>query len=113
MQSQTTRNFWRLFHDLPPDAQREAKRAYNIFQANPAHPGPAIQETRGRAQSAFTVIRRNFRIADNPPPKMATLSDWRWRQGSLVQKLHRPNVALITRDGEVKTDAIGCELTAQ
>jgi hypothetical protein len=39
MQSQTTRNFWRLFHDLPPDAQRQAKRAYNIFQANPAHPG--------------------------------------------------------------------------
>ena len=28
MQSRTTRNFWRLFHDLPPDAQREAKRAY-------------------------------------------------------------------------------------
>ena len=36
MQSRTTRNFWRLFHDLPPDVQREAKRAYNVFQANPA-----------------------------------------------------------------------------
>ena len=38
MQNRTTRNFWRLFHDLPPDAQREAKRAYGLFQANQRTP---------------------------------------------------------------------------
>jgi len=36
-----------LFHDLPPDAQREAKRAYNIFQANPAHRGLQFKKLEG------------------------------------------------------------------
>ena len=39
MQSRTTRQFWRLFSDLPFDAQRDAKRAYRLFQAKRAHPG--------------------------------------------------------------------------
>jgi hypothetical protein len=48
MQSRTTRKFWRLFHDLPPDAQREAKRAYNVFQANPAHPSLQFKKLEGK-----------------------------------------------------------------
>jgi hypothetical protein len=32
---------------------------------------------------------------------------------SLMQNFHRPDIALISRDGEVKADAIGCELAAQ
>ena len=47
MQSRTTRHFWRLFHDLPPEAQREAKRAYTLFQANPAHPGLQFKKLEG------------------------------------------------------------------
>ena len=47
MQSRTTRNFWRLFHVLPLDVQREAKRAYNVFQANPAHPGLQFKKLEG------------------------------------------------------------------
>ena len=39
MQSRTTRQFWRLFSDLPSDVQRDAKRAYRLFLSNPAHPG--------------------------------------------------------------------------
>jgi hypothetical protein len=39
MQSRTTRQFWRLFAELPLDVQRDAKRAYRLFQSNPAHPG--------------------------------------------------------------------------
>ena len=39
MQSRTTRQFWRLFSDLPFEVQRDAKRAYRLFQSNPAHPG--------------------------------------------------------------------------
>ena len=39
MQSRTTRQIWRLFSDLPLDAQRAAKRAYRLFESNPAHPG--------------------------------------------------------------------------
>jgi hypothetical protein len=39
IQSRTTRRFWRLFRDLPADVQRDAERAYRLFQANPSHPG--------------------------------------------------------------------------
>jgi hypothetical protein len=39
IQSRTTRQFWRLFSDLPSDVQRDAKRAYRLFLSNPAHPG--------------------------------------------------------------------------
>ncbi|MBV8843652.1 MAG: hypothetical protein JO307_12660 [Bryobacterales bacterium] len=39
MQSRVTRQFWRLFHDLPAEIQRDAKRAYRLFQSNPGHPG--------------------------------------------------------------------------
>ena len=39
MQSRTTRQFWRLFPDLPFEVQQDAKRAYRLFQSNPAHPG--------------------------------------------------------------------------
>jgi hypothetical protein len=39
MQSRTTRQFWHLFSELSFDVQLEAKRAYRLFQKNPAHPG--------------------------------------------------------------------------
>jgi hypothetical protein len=39
MQSKATLQFWRLFSELPIDVQRDAQRAYRLFQANPTHPG--------------------------------------------------------------------------
>jgi hypothetical protein len=47
MQSRTTRRFWRLFTDLPFEAQRDAKRAYLLFQNNPAHPGLQFKKLEG------------------------------------------------------------------
>jgi hypothetical protein len=47
MRSRTTRQFWRLFSDLPADAQREAQRAYRRFQSNPAHPGLQFKKLEG------------------------------------------------------------------
>ena len=47
MQSRTTRQFWRLFRDLPYDAQQEAKRAYRLFQSSPAHPGLQFKKLEG------------------------------------------------------------------
>jgi hypothetical protein len=47
MQSRTTRRFWRLFSGLPLDAQRDAKRAYGLFQRNPAHPGLQFKKLEG------------------------------------------------------------------
>jgi hypothetical protein len=47
MRSRTTRQFWRLFSDLPADAQRQAQRAYRRFQSNPAHPGLQFKKLEG------------------------------------------------------------------
>jgi hypothetical protein len=47
IESRTTRKFWRLFSDLPVDVQRDAKRAYRLFQANPAHPGLQFKKLEG------------------------------------------------------------------
>lgn len=47
MQSLTTRRFWQLFSRLPFGGQREAKRAYRLFQNNPAHPGLHFKKLEG------------------------------------------------------------------
>lgn len=47
IQSRTTRRFWRLFSDLPAEVQQEAKRAYQLFQTNPAHPGLQFKKLEG------------------------------------------------------------------
>jgi|SRR5580704_8924595 hypothetical protein len=47
MQSRTTRRFWRLFCALPDDIHRDAKRAYRLFQGNPAHPGLQFKKLEG------------------------------------------------------------------
>lgn len=47
MRSGATRRFWRLFRDLPSDAQRDAKRAYALFLSNPAHPGLQFKKLEG------------------------------------------------------------------
>jgi len=47
MQSRTTRRFWSLFSNLPSDVQQDAKRAYQLFQSNPAHPGLQFKKLEG------------------------------------------------------------------
>jgi hypothetical protein len=36
-----------LFSALPDDIQRDAKRAYRLFQSNPAHPGLQFKKLEG------------------------------------------------------------------
>ena len=36
-----------MFFDLPFDVQRDAKRAYRLFQDNPAHPGLQFKNLEG------------------------------------------------------------------
>lgn len=39
MRSRTTRKFRRLFDDLPPDVQEQARKAFRQWVADPSHPG--------------------------------------------------------------------------
>jgi hypothetical protein len=71
VQSRTTRQFWRWFSELPLGAQRDAKRAYRLFQSNPAHPGLQFKKLEGE-DNIYSVrigleyralaVRRNDRI---------------------------------------------------
>jgi hypothetical protein len=61
MQSRTTRQFQRLFSDLPFDAQRDAKRAYRLFQSNPAHPGLQFKKLEGEENIYSVRIGLEFR----------------------------------------------------
>jgi hypothetical protein len=47
VESRTTRRFWRLFAALSSDVQKDAKRAYQIFQENPGHPGLQFKKLEG------------------------------------------------------------------
>jgi hypothetical protein len=61
MQSRTTRRFWRLFSGLPVDVQREAQRAYQLFQANPAHPGLHFKKLEGEDDIYSARIGLDYR----------------------------------------------------
>ena len=61
MQSRTTRKFWRLFADLPFEAQRDAKRAYRLFQNNPAHPGLQFKKLEGEENIYSVRIGLEYR----------------------------------------------------
>ena len=61
MQSRTTRKLWRLFRDLPNDVQRDAKRAYSLFQANAAHPGLQFKKLEGEDDIYSARIGLDYR----------------------------------------------------
>jgi hypothetical protein len=61
MQSRTTRQFWRLFTDLPLDVQRDAKRAYRLFQSNSAYPGLQFKKLEGEDNIYSVRIGLDYR----------------------------------------------------
>lgn len=61
MQSRTTRQFWRLFSNLPTDVQRDAKRAYRLFESNPAHPGLQFKKLEGEDDIYSVRIGLDYR----------------------------------------------------
>lgn len=61
MRSRTTRQFWRLFHDLPFDVQRDAELAYRLFLSNPAHPGLQFKKLEGEDDLYSARIGLDYR----------------------------------------------------
>ena len=51
-----------MFSDLPSDVQREAKRAYRLFQANPAHPGLHFKKLEGEDDIYSARIGLDYRV---------------------------------------------------
>jgi hypothetical protein len=61
IESRTTRQFWRLFSDLPVGAQWDALRAYRLFQSNPAHPGLQLKKLEGEDDIDSVRIGLDYR----------------------------------------------------
>ena len=61
IESRTTRQFWRRFSELPFDVQRDAKRAYRLFQSNPAHPGLQFKKLEGEDDIYSARIGLDYR----------------------------------------------------
>jgi hypothetical protein len=61
MHSRTTKQFWRLFHALPLNVQRDAQRAYRFLQSNPAHPGLQFKKLEGEEDIYSARIGLDYR----------------------------------------------------
>ena len=61
IQSRATRRFWRLFSRLPAEVQQDARRAYRLFCANPAHPGLYFKKLEGQDNIYSARIGLNYR----------------------------------------------------
>jgi hypothetical protein len=61
MQSRTTRQFRSLFSELPLAVQRDANRAYRLFEENPAHPGLQFKKLEGEDDIYSARIGLDYR----------------------------------------------------
>jgi hypothetical protein len=61
MKSRTTRAFRALLRKLPKSIRSEAKRAYNLFRENPAHPGLQFKCVQKNAKVYSVRISLNYR----------------------------------------------------
>lgn len=61
IRSRTTRQFWRLFSELPSEVQRDAKRAYGLFQSNPSHPSLHFKKLEGENEIYSARIGLGYR----------------------------------------------------
>jgi hypothetical protein len=50
-----------LFSGLPLDAQRDARNAYRMFRANPAHPGLQFKKLEGEEDIYSVLIGLDYR----------------------------------------------------
>ena len=50
-----------MFSGLPLDAQRDARNAYRMFRANPAHPGLQFKKLEGEEDIYSVLIGLDYR----------------------------------------------------
>jgi mRNA-degrading endonuclease RelE of RelBE toxin-antitoxin system len=61
MLSHTTPDFRRQFAALPQRVQEDAKKAFRLFLANPAHPGLEFKKLQGTTSTYSVRIGAHFR----------------------------------------------------
>ena len=61
MTSQGTPEFWASYRALPPKIKQAARRAYQKFLDNPAHPGLHLERLRSNRQAWSVRVNQNYR----------------------------------------------------
>jgi hypothetical protein len=59
--SRTTAQFRRAFAELPPEVQRQARRAYRLFRQNPNHPSLRFKPVHPRRPIYSVRISPDYR----------------------------------------------------
>ena len=70
MISRATSEFWELYRELSPDVQLAARKAYQLFSANPAHPSLRAERLRADSRAWSVRVTRDvravaFRMGEN------------------------------------------------
>jgi hypothetical protein len=75
VKSVATRRFWRLFQELPEDAQRLAIKNYEMWRANPSHPSLHFRRLEGSTDLVTARIGNHYRALGHQESGNVT---WVW-----------------------------------
>lgn len=73
MTSRGSGDFWKLYRELPPQVQTAARKAYQVFFDNPAHPGLRLERLRSDRRAWSVRISRDYRAV-----ALRAGNDWLW-----------------------------------
>jgi hypothetical protein len=59
--SRTSSRFWDAYADLPEEVKRRARKAYQLFEENPRHPGLRFKKVHAEAPIYSVRITRDYR----------------------------------------------------
>ena len=73
MISRAAPQFWELYRSLPPDVRVAARKAYEKFSENPAHPSLRLERLRGDRRAWSVRITRDYRAV-----ALRSGDEWVW-----------------------------------
>ena len=73
MTSRVVPEFWELYKQFPPDVQLAARKAYERFSKNPAHPGLRLERLRSDQRAWSIRVTRDVRAV-----ALRRGDDWLW-----------------------------------
>ncbi len=73
MNSQGSPEFWQRYRQLPEEVRAAARRAYQRFWENPAHPGLSLERLRADPRLWSVRISRDYRAV-----AIRNCEEWIW-----------------------------------
>jgi hypothetical protein len=59
--SRAAPEFWQLYEELPPEIKSAARKAYQLFSANPTHPSLRVERLRADPRAWSVRVTRDVR----------------------------------------------------